>query len=100
MSSVKFKMDLFYELGNNERREKPEPKEQQIFKKKEGTMKSRNNKTLLQWIILFEVFFFNLKKSNQTKDRYVRLQTKSKIHSNTNEIGLCLYHCKIFIFIL
>lgn len=31
MSSVKFKMDLFYELGNNERREKPEPKEQQFF---------------------------------------------------------------------
>lgn len=71
------------------------------FFKKEGTMKSRNNKTSLQWIILFEVFFFfNLKQSNQTKDRYVRLQTKSKIHSNTNEIGLCLYHCKIFIFIL
>lgn len=70
------------------------------FFKKEGTMKSRNNKTSLQWIILFEVFFFNLKQSNQTKDRYVRLQTKSKIHLNTNEIGLCLYHCKIFIFIL
>lgn len=28
------------------------------FLKKEGTMKSRNNKISLQWIILFEVFFF------------------------------------------
>lgn len=59
-------MDLVYELCYNEKREKPEPKKHQI-QKKEGTIKSRNNKHSCSWFILFEVFFLKLKaiKSNK-----------------------------------
>lgn len=46
------------------------------FFKKEGIMKSRNNKTLLQWFILFEVFFFKFKAIESNKRSICKIADK------------------------